>query len=76
MVRHANQLTPLYFDEVDRNATQIWFAFYPLSLFQALTNSDDPEKLAQRLLLQGQFYLKDQIDRHTLFFSGTAIGLK
>jgi hypothetical protein len=22
--------------EVDRNATQIWFAFYPLSLFRAL----------------------------------------
>ena len=55
--------------EVDRNATQIWFAFYPLSLFQALTNSDDPEKLAQRLLLQGNFYLKDQIDSsHTFLF--------
>ena len=55
--------------EVDRNATQIWFAFYPLSLFQALTNSDDPEKLAQRLLLQGKFYLKDQIDSsHTFLF--------
>lgn len=55
--------------EVDRNATQIWFAFYPLSLFQALTNSDDPEKLVQRLLLQGKFYLKDQIDSsHTFLF--------
>ena len=56
--------------EVDRNATQIWFAFYPLSLFQALTNADDPEKLAQRLLMQGNFYLKDQIDSSHTFLYG------
>ena len=37
--------------EVDRNATQIWFSFYPLSLFQALEQAVDPETLAQRLLL-------------------------
>lgn len=56
--------------EVDRNATQIWFAFYPLSLFQALEQSDDPETLAQRLLLQGKFYLKDQIDSSHTFLYG------
>ena len=56
--------------EVDRNATQIWFAFYPLSLFQALTNADDPENLAQRLLMQGNFYLKDQIDSSHTFLYG------
>src|SRR5262245_35291918 len=56
--------------EVDRNATQIWFAFYPLSLFQALANSLDPETLAQRLLLQGNFYLKDQIDASHTFLYG------
>src|ERR1041385_17959 len=55
--------------EVDRNATQIWFAFYPLALFQALANSDDAEQLRQRLLMQGKFYLKDQIDSsHTFLF--------
>ena len=48
--------------EVDRNATQIWFAFYPLALFQTLAQSEDPEKLSQQLLMQGNFYLKDQID--------------
>src|SRR5438128_12089405 len=48
--------------EVDRNATQIWFAFYPLPLLRALQGSETPEKLAQRLLLQGNYYLKDQID--------------
>src|SRR5215211_1784519 len=56
--------------EVDRNATQIWFSFYPLSLLQALERSDDPETLAQRLLLQGKFYLKDQIDSSHAFLYG------
>ena len=53
--------------EVDRNATQIWFAFYPLSLFQALDEAEAPETLAQRLLMQGKFYLKDQIDSSHTF---------
>src|SRR4029450_4988870 len=56
--------------EVDRNATQIWFAFYPLSLFQALEQSDDRETLEQRLLMQGKFYLKDQIDSSHTFLYG------
>lgn len=56
--------------EVDRNATQIWFAFYPLSLFQALNESDDREKLAQQLLLQGDYDLKDQIDASHHFLYG------
>src|SRR5437763_14931062 len=56
--------------EVDRNATQIWFAFYPLSLFQALSESDDREKLAQQLLLQGDYDLKDQIDTSHSFLFG------
>jgi ferredoxin len=56
--------------EVDRNATQIWFAFYPLSLFQALTESEDREKLAQQLLLQGDYDLKDQIDTSHRFLYG------
>src|SRR5881392_693240 len=56
--------------EVDRNATQIWFAFYPLSLFQALSESADRQKLAQQLLLQGAFELKDQIDSSHSFLFG------
>src|SRR5215510_12634422 len=56
--------------EVDRNATQIWFAFYPLALFQALATADDPVKLQQRLLMQGNFYLKDQIDSSHTFLYG------
>jgi ferredoxin len=56
--------------EVDRNATQIWFAFYPLSLFHALERAEDPEKLAQQLLMQGNYRLKDQIDSSHTFLYG------
>ena len=56
--------------EVDRNATQIWFAFYPLPLFQALNDAEDREKLAQQLLLQGDYDLKDQIDTSHRFLYG------
>jgi ferredoxin len=56
--------------EVDRNATQIWFAFYPLSLFRALDQSEDREKLVQQLLLQGDYELKDQIDSSHKFLYG------
>lgn len=56
--------------EVDRNATQIWFSFYPLSLFQALERAEDAETLAQRLLMQGKFYLRDQIDSSHTFLYG------
>jgi len=56
--------------EVDRNATQIWFAFYPLSLWQALAHAEDRERLAQQLLLQGDYDLKHQIDRSHAFLYG------
>lgn len=56
--------------EVDRNAVQIWFSFYPLSLFIALERAEDPETLSQQLLMQGNFYLKDQIDSSHTFLYG------
>jgi ferredoxin len=56
--------------EVDRNATQIWFAFYPLPLLRALEQSEDREKLAQQLLLQGDYELKSQIDTSHRFLYG------
>lgn len=56
--------------EVDRNATQIWFSFYPLSLFRALEQAEDPDKLIQQLLMQGKYYLKDQIDSSHTFLYG------
>jgi ferredoxin len=56
--------------EIDRNATQIWFAFYPLSLHRALNEAVDRDELAQRLLLQGDYELKHQIDTSHHFLYG------
>jgi ferredoxin len=56
--------------EVDRNAVQIWFAFYPLALWRALDQAEDRERLAQQLLLQGDYELKDQIDGSHKFLYG------
>ena len=56
--------------EVDRNATRVWFSFYPLSLFKALEAAEDREQLAQQLLLQGDYELKDQIDSSHRFLYG------
>ena len=57
-------------NEVDRAATQIWFAFYPLSLFRALETAEDREKLVHQLLLQGDYELKNQIDSSHHFLYG------
>jgi ferredoxin len=56
--------------DIDKTATQIWFAFYPLALWQALEKSDDPGRLAAELLLKGDYYLKDQIDSSHHFLYG------
>ena len=56
--------------EVDRHATQIWFSFYPLQLFRALSQSEDREKLVQQLLLQGDYELNTQIDTSHSFLYG------
>jgi ferredoxin len=54
-------------------ATQIWFSFYPLGLFLALQQApgtDAAQKLAQQLLLQGNYLLRDQIDSSHTFLYG------
>jgi ferredoxin len=56
--------------EVDRAATQIWFAFYPLGLHRALEQSEDAEALAAKLLMQGNYRLRDQIDSSHTFLYG------
>lgn len=56
--------------EVDRNAAQVWFHFYPLALLRAFEASEDPAKLAQELLMQGKWYLKDQLDSSHTFLYG------
>lgn len=56
--------------EVDKNAAQIWFSFYPLSLFRAFQLADDPDKLQAQLLMRGVYHLQEQIDSSHKFLYG------
>jgi ferredoxin len=56
--------------EVDKNATQIWFSFFPLSLCCAFEAAADPELLAAQLLLRGVYPLREQIDSSHKFLYG------
>jgi ferredoxin len=56
--------------EVDRNAVQIWFRFYPLTLQQKWAAADDREEFIRGLALQGVFELKDHIDTSHHFLYG------
>jgi len=55
---------------VDRNATQIWFRFYPLELFRALQTAENRDELIQNFLMQGNYELKNQIDVSHKFLYG------
>ena len=56
--------------EVDRNATDIWFAFFPFVLSRALDRAADPAKLVRQLALLGRYRLADQIDSSHTFLYG------
>src|ERR1700704_751354 len=56
--------------EVDKNATQIWFSFYPLALFRAFEAAPDRELLSAQLLMKGVYHLEDQIDSSHKFLYG------
>lgn len=56
--------------EVDRNATAIWFHFFPLELAEAIAETDDLAGLAQALRLDGNFRLADQVDSSHWFLYG------
>jgi len=56
--------------EVDKNATQIWFSFFPLSLFCAFEAAEDPELLAAQLLVRGVYPLSEQVDSSHKFLYG------
>jgi ferredoxin len=53
---------------IDRNATRIWFAFYPLDLHLALQSAADPVALARKLGLMGKWRLAEQIGSSHKFF--------
>ncbi|MGI8467248.1 MAG: 2Fe-2S iron-sulfur cluster-binding protein [Pyrinomonadaceae bacterium] len=56
--------------EVDRNAAQIWFRFYPLELFRILQTVENKDELVQKFVLQGDYELKTQIDSSHKFLYG------
>lgn len=55
---------------VDRNAAQIWFRFYPLSLYRYLQTAEDKAVAVQKFVMQGNYELKDQIDSSHEFLYG------
>lgn len=65
----VTELLP-FIHEVDRNATQIWFKFYPLKLFRVLQRAEDPQSLIQKFVMQGKYKLADQIDESHTFLYG------
>jgi ferredoxin len=55
---------------IDRDATRIWFAFFPLDLFLDLEAAEDPVLRARALGLMGRWRLADQIDSsHRFLFA-------
>lgn len=55
---------------VDRNATDVWFTFFPVVLARALDQASDPERLARKLALSGKYRLSEQIDTSHRFLYG------
>jgi ferredoxin len=56
--------------EVDRNAVQIWFRFFPLELFRFLETAEDKAKAIHKFAMQGNYELKNQIDSSHGFLYG------
>ncbi len=56
--------------EVDRNATQIWFRFYPLSLFRNLQEAEDLDKALHGFAILGNYALQTQIHTSHHFMYG------
>lgn len=56
--------------EVDRNAVQIWFRFYPLDLVTYLESADNVEDAMKGIAMEGDFGLLDKIDTSHHFLYG------
>ncbi|MBA3784449.1 MAG: 2Fe-2S iron-sulfur cluster binding domain-containing protein [Acidobacteria bacterium] len=68
-LKAINELLPIM-HEVDRDATQIWFRFYPLTLFKYLQSAEDKAAAIQKFVMQGNYELKNQIDSSHKFLYG------
>jgi len=60
--RHAVDTLSAEIHEIDRNATRIWFSFFPLELFLALEAADDRAALERTFGLMGRWRLSEQVD--------------
>jgi ferredoxin len=60
--RHAVDTLSAEIHEIDRNATRIWFSFFPLELFLALEAADDRAALERSFGLMGRWRLSEQVD--------------
>jgi ferredoxin len=56
--------------EVDRNAAQVWFRFYPLEFRRYVEANPDEGELRRSLALLGDYDLADQIDTSHRFLYG------
>lgn len=56
--------------DVDRNATTIWFTFFPLDLCQLLESAPDQDAAVRQMGLMGKWRLADQVDSsHRFLFA-------
>lgn len=55
----------------DRQATRIWFAFWPLKLRLALDGSSDPAQVFKQFQLDGKPRLEEQIDDSVAYLFGS-----
>ncbi|MBK8466791.1 MAG: hypothetical protein IPL32_13255 [Chloracidobacterium sp.] len=56
--------------EVDQEAVQIWFRFYPLDLVRYIDAAEDRDAILNGLALKGDLELKNQIDTSHHFLYG------
>ena len=59
--QHAVDSLATRIHPIDRNATRIWFSFFPLDLYLAIESADEPAELARKLGLTGSWRLSEQI---------------
>lgn len=68
--RHAIGVLDASVHEVDRLATRIWFAFFPLELHLAAEAAPDTSAFVRKYGLMGRWRLADQIDEsHRFLFA-------
>jgi len=65
----VDELLP-HIHEVDREAVQIWFRFYPLDLVNYINTAEDGEAALTGLAFKGNIGLRDQIDTSHHFLYG------